>query len=63
MSDKYDLMPTDKDFHFCETYSAPVLSYKDYGVSNPIFDSLKSVSRMITFLKQKLSLSLRMRTV
>ena len=56
-------MPTNKDFHFRVTYSAPVLSYTDIAVSNTVLDSLKSVSRMIKFLKQTLRLSLRMRTI
>ena len=43
-------MPTDKDFHFWETYLASVLSYTDNAVLNTVLDSLKSVSRMITFL-------------
>ena len=51
-------MPTDKDFHFCEIYLASVISYTDNAVSNTVLDSLKSVSRMITFLKQTLGLSL-----
>ena len=53
----------DKDFYICETYSASVLSYTDNAVSNIVLDSLKSVSRMITFLKQTLGLSLRMRII
>ena len=54
-------MQTDKDFHFSETYSASVLSFTDNAVSNIVFDFLKSVSHMITFLKHTLGLSLRIR--
>ena len=50
-------MPTDKDFHFCETYTASVLSYTANVLSNTALDSSKSVSRMITLLKQTLELS------
>ena len=53
-------MPDDKDFHYFETYSASLLSYTDNAVSNSVLDLLKSVSRMITYLKQTLGLSSRM---
>ena len=63
MSDKYAKMPADKDFNFNITYSASVLSYTDNAVSNTVLDSLKSVSRMVTFLKQTLGLLSRMRFI
>ena len=47
MSDKCAQMPTDNDFHYCETYSASVLSYTDNNVSNTVLDSLKSVSHIL----------------
>ena len=37
-------MSADKDFHFCETYSASVLYFTDNAVLNTVLDSLKLVS-------------------